>query len=150
MTKSKPTLVLACDHAGYELKKAIAHFIEDNGLAESVTDVGTESVQSVDYPDYVCKAVEAILDGSADMGIVVCGTGIGVSIAANRFNGIRAALCTDAEMAELSRSHNNANILALGARKIDHASAFAMVETFLATPFSDEERHKRRVDKLDN
>lgn len=150
MNLSKPTIVLASDHAGYELKKAVIHFIEDKGLALAILDEGTDSVQSVDYPDFVFKAAHAVLDRRADVGIIICGTGIGASIAANRFKGIRAALCTDVEMAELARQHNNANILSLGARQIEHQSAFAMVEAFLTTPFSGDERHVRRICKLDD
>lgn len=149
MSNNKPVIVLASDHAGYELKKAVTHFIEDEGLAADIIDVGAESTHSVDYPDFAAKAARAVLDGHADVGIVLCGTGLGVSITANRFKGIRAALCHNVELAELARTHNNANILALGARFTTHAQAFDIVRTFLSTDFSEEERHARRIKMLD-
>ena len=112
-------------------------------------DYGSYDEQSVDYPVYAKKVAEAILSGECDKGILICGTGIGISIAANKYEGIRAALCTDCFMAEATRLHNDANILALGGRVVGAGLALKMVDTFLDTPFSNEERHIRRINMIE-
>lgn len=139
----KDKLAIASDHAGFHLKEAIkTHFPEIEWV-----DLGTNSEDSVDYPDFGRALAETITEGAAQRGIVVCGSGIGISIAANRFPAVRAALCTSPQMAELARQHNDANVLALGARLSDEDTAFACVETFLKTEFEGG-RHQRRVEKL--
>ena len=136
-------LAIACDHGGYTLKEAIkARFSDVEWL-----DLGTDSAESVDYPDYGLKLASAIENGDVEQGIVICGTGIGISIAANRNKAVRAGLCTDTTMARLTRQHNDANVLALGERVIGTETAFDIVETFLNTEFEGG-RHARRVDKL--
>ncbi len=137
-------LAIACDHGGYALKEAIkAHF----GSKIDFVDLGTNSSESVDYPEYGKAMAKAIIDGKAPRGILICGTGIGISIAANRFPQIRAALCTDATMARLTRQHNDANVLALGERIIGELVAFDIVEAFIETEYEGG-RHARRVDQL--
>lgn len=136
-------LVIASDHAGYHLKSSIKERFTD---IEWV-DLGTDTEDSVDYPDFGRAMGQAITDGVAEQGVLICGSGIGISIAANRFLAVRAALCTSAEMAGLSRQHNNANVLVMGERIIDQDTAFACVETFLNTEFEGG-RHQRRVKKL--
>ncbi len=138
------TIAIAADHAGYRLKEHLRGYLEDR---HHVIDLGTHSGESVDYPDFGRAAAECVLRGEADTAIVICGSGIGVSIAANRYPGIRAALCHTPEAARLAREHNDANILALGARAIDEQTANAVVEAFLTTPFA-EGRHRPRVEKL--
>ncbi len=136
-------LAIASDHAGYNLKEAIkAHFTDIEWL-----DLGTDSLESVDYPDFGRAMGEAITNGDAERGIVICGSGIGISIAANRFPAVRAALCMNEEMAVLARQHGDANVLALGERLIGTEVAFDIVKTFLNTEFEGG-RHQRRVDKL--
>ncbi|HCH56278.1 MAG TPA: ribose 5-phosphate isomerase B [Rhodospirillaceae bacterium] len=142
---SKETIGIAADHGGFFLKRAIAEEIEAAGY--QVLDLGTDSEKSVDYPDYAEKLVRAISDGSVKKGVLVCGTGIGISIAANRHMGIRAALCYDKETAVLARQHNDANILCLGGRKTAESQARQLVALFLDTEFEGG-RHERRVEKL--
>lgn len=137
---------LGADHGGYELKEEIKRFLEERGI--SVVDYGTHDTSSVDYPDYGQAVAKGILAGEADAGILCCGSGIGISISANRFHGIRAALCTDPYMAELSRRHNNSNVLALGGRLTGQDMALEIVRVWLETEF-DGGRHQRRIDKLD-
>ena len=132
-------IALGSDHGGFELKQEIRKYLDEKGLA--YTDFGSDSTESVDYPVYARKVVRAIKSGECDKGILICGTGIGISIAANRFKGIRAALCTDCFMAEATRQHNDANILALGGRVVGPGLAVKIVDTFLNTPFSEGERH---------
>ena len=122
--------------------------LEERQLAYE--DYGCYSNASVDYPDYAKKAAQAVLDGSCDFGILICGTGIGISIAANKLKGIRAALCTDCFMAEATRQHNDANMLALGGRVVGPGLALKIVDTFLDTDFSGDERHVRRIEKIEN
>ena len=136
-------IALGCDHGGYELKKEIKQYLDENKLA--YIDFGTDSTEAVDYPVYARKVVHAVLSGECEKGILICGTGIGISIAANRYKGIRAALCTDCFMAEATRQHNDANILALGGRVVGPGLAVKIVDTFLNTPFSEGERHKNRI-----
>ena len=138
-------IVIASDHAGYELKEVLKQELTTMGY--QVLDLGTGSTESVDYPDFGRAAAEAIADGRSSRGIIVCGTGIGISIAANRHLGIRAALCHDVETARLGREHNDANLLALGGRTTDPETAKACLKTFLETPY-DGGRHEPRVAKL--
>ena len=139
------TIAIASDHGGFELKEMIAGFLES--MDYRVLDLGTNSAESVDYPEYGKKCAEAVVSGQADRGIVCCGSGIGISIAANKVKGIRCALCTSVEMAELSRRHNDANMLALGGRTTEITLALNIVKKWLVTPF-DGDRHERRVNML--
>lgn len=145
MPPPNQTIVMASDHAGYGLKEALKPVLEGMGLA--IIDVGCDSTASVDYPDYANRLAAVMAEGRADRGVVVCGSGIGISIAANRHPHVRAALCHDPLSAQLSRRHNNANVLALGARLIGPDMATACLAAFLDTPFEGG-RHERRVEKL--
>ncbi len=137
-------LAIACDHGGYDLKEAIkAHFSDQVAFI----DLGTNSTESVDYPEYGQALAQAIKDGSVESGILICGTGIGISIAANRYPEVRAANCTDVTMTRLTRQHNNANVLALGARLVGVEVALDIVNTFLTTEYEGG-RHERRVQKM--
>jgi ribose 5-phosphate isomerase B len=138
-------IAIAADHAGFQLKSQVAEHLKKLGY--EVLDLGTLSEERVDYPDYGFKLAEAIRDGKAPFGIAVCGSGIGISIALNRFKDVRAALVHDVTSARLSRSHNDANVLALGARLIGQDIALECVDTFLATKFEGG-RHAGRVEKL--
>ena len=140
-------IAIACDHGGYALKQAIMAHLSKRGL--EYKDFGCYSEASCDYPIYGKAAAEAVAAGECDRGIIICGTGIGISIAANKVRGARAALCTDCFMAEMTRRHNDANILALGARVLGHGLALKIVETFLDTPFSNDERHIRRIGMIE-
>ena len=140
-------LALGCDQAGYELKQEIMKYLDEKGI--EYKDCGTYSADAVDYPVYAKAVVKEILSGNCEKGILICGTGIGISIAANRYKGIRAALCGDCFSAEATRLHNDANILAMGARVVGAGLAIKITETFLNTPFSGAERHARRVSMLD-
>ena len=139
-------LAIASDHGGYKLKEEIRKHLAERG--EKVVDLGTHSEESVDYPIYGKACAEAVASGKAERGIVVCGTGIGISIAANKVKGIRCGLCTSVEMAELTRKHNNANVLALGGRTTETDLALQIVDTFLDTEFEGG-RHERRTNMLD-
>ncbi len=145
MDNVKEKIAIASDHAGFQLKEQIKLNLEENGYG--VLDLGTNSEEAVDYPDYGKALAQNILKGNVKKGIALCGTGIGISIAANRFTGIRAALCSNKEMAVQARKHNNANIIALGARSIDLQCANKCVDAFLNTEFEGE-RHINRVEKL--
>ncbi len=138
-------IVIGCDHGGFELKEIIKTHLSEKG--HTVIDIGTNSKDSVDYPDYGKKAAEMVADKSADRGIVICGTGIGISIAANKVEGIRCALCTNEYMAKMSRQHNDANMLALGNRVIGAGLAAEIVDIWLNTDFEGG-RHLLRVNKL--
>ncbi|MBL9138883.1 MAG: ribose 5-phosphate isomerase B [Verrucomicrobiales bacterium] len=142
------TLAIGSDHAGYDLKKVIKQHLTDSRYV--VEDFGTHSPESVDYPDFAQPVAQAVAENRADLGILICGTGIGVSIAANKVAGARAALCTTEEMARLARAHNNANILCLGGRVIGVDLARAITETFLRSEFETGSRHERRVEKLEH
>lgn len=142
---SKPTIAFAADHAGYELKNQLKADLEAQGYG--VLDLGTNGPESVDYPDFGKAIAEAVAAGKASFGVAVCGTGIGISIAANRIKGCRAALCHDGLSAKLSREHNDANVLALGARLIGIETARDALKAFLSTPFGGG-RHAGRVAKL--
>ena len=141
-------IAVGCDHCGYELKKEILAYLDQKGI--EYKDFGCDSTASVDYPVYARKVAHAILDGSCEKGILICGTGIGISIAANKIPGIRAALCTDCFCAQATREHNDANILALGGRVVGPGLAIKIVQTFLETPFSNDERHKRRIHLIES
>lgn len=142
----KQKILIAADHGGFELKEDIKAFTFPDLNIEWI-DLGTHSAESVDYPEYGFKVAKAIENGEADKGVIICGSGIGISIAANRHSHIRAALCTSPEMAMLSRQHNDANVLALGARIISKQTALECVHTFLKTNFEGG-RHSCRVEKL--
>ena len=139
-------IAIACDHGGFELKEAVKAYLESRG--DEVMDLGTNSEESVDYPKYGRACAEAVASGEADRGIVCCGTGIGISIAANKVKGIRCGLCTNVEMAELTRKHNNANMLAMGGRIIDEETGIAITKAFLDTEFEGG-RHQRRIDQIE-
>jgi len=140
-------VVIACDHGGFELKEIVKEHLEKNGYL--VIDIGTYSLDSVDYPDYGEKAGQMVASKEVDRGIVICGTGIGISLAANKVSGIRCALCTNEYMAVMSRKHNNANILALGNRVIGSGLALSIVDAWMTTEFEGG-RHGIRVDKIMN
>ena len=142
---SKNTIALAADHAGFELKDLLKQDLEEMGY--EVLDLGTNGPESVDYPDFGTALAEALAQGRAGRGLLVCGTGIGISIAANRNPAVRAAVCHDETSARLAREHNDANVLALGARLIGTEVARDCLKTFLQTEFAGG-RHGRRVAKL--
>jgi ribose 5-phosphate isomerase B len=139
-------IAFGADHAGFELKELLARYAAE--LGHEVLDLGTSSTVSVDYPDFGFAVGRAVASGRAERGVVVCGSGIGISIAANRVPGARAGVATDLFAAQLMREHNDANVLGLGARATAAPLAMAILETFLQTPFAGG-RHQRRVDKLD-
>ena len=138
-------LLIASDHAGYELKQSLINLMGKNFFK----DLGTNSENNVDYPDYSIKVVDEILNNPKKKGILICGSGIGMSISANRYKGIRASLCHTPEMTKLSREHNDANIIALGSRIIGTSVAKDCLHIFLSTPFENTERHLKRITKLD-
>lgn len=140
-------IALGCDHGGYELMQEVKALLEKKGL--EYKDYGCYSTDAVDYPEYGRKAAEAVASGECERGIVICGTGIGISISANKVKGIRCALCSDCFSAAATREHNDANMLAMGARVLGPGLALKIVETFLDTPFSNDERHKRRIAKIE-
>lgn len=139
-------VAIGADHAGFPLKARLAEEIPGFGWA--VLDCGTDSDRSVDYPDFAAAVVRALRAGEARMGVLVCGTGIGMTMAANRHPGIRAALCGDATAARLARQHNDANVLALGARMIGSEVAADCLRAFLETGFEGGDRHLRRIEKM--
>lgn len=138
---------IGSDHGGFALKEAIKKHLEERGL--EYRDYGTYSDASCDYPVYGRAVAKAVAAGECELGILICGTGIGISITANKVPGIRAALCSDCFSAEATRLHNNANILALGARVLGEGLALKIVDTFLDTPFSNDERHIRRISMIE-
>jgi ribose 5-phosphate isomerase B len=140
-------IAIASDHGGYALKEYLKGHLAKRGL--TVLDLGTDSEESVDYPAFGRACGEAVAAGEADRGVVCCGTGIGVSIAANKVKGVRCAVCTNAFMAEMCARHNDANVLALGGRVLGEAEAAALVDLWLDTPFEGG-RHQRRVDALND
>ncbi|CAK0751190.1 ribose 5-phosphate isomerase B [Azospirillaceae bacterium] len=139
-------IVVAADHAGFALKGPLIEWLRAE--RREVIDLGTHSPDSVDYPDYAAALAQVIREGKADFGVLICGSGIGVSIAANRFPGVRAAVCHDVTTARLARQHNNANVLALGVRLLGDEVARDCLFTFLKTPFDGGERHLRRLAKM--
>lgn len=140
-------IAIGSDHGGYALKQEIMEHLEARGL--EYKDYGCYEPKSCDYPTYAKAVARAILDGECDKGILICGTGIGISITANKIPGIRAALCTDCFCAEATRQHNDANVLALGGRVVGPGLALKIVDTFLDTPFSNDERHIRRIQAIE-
>ena len=139
-------IAIGCDHGGYLLKQDILIWMEEHDI--DFEDVGCFSTESVDYPIYGEKVARLVAGGECDRGIVICTTGIGVSMAANKVGGIRCALCTDSFQAEMTRRHNNANVIAIGARIVGSELAKDIIKTFLTTDFSGEERHQRRIDLI--
>ncbi len=140
-------IALGCDHGGFELMKEVIAHLESRGL--EYKNFGTYSDASCDYPEFAHKVAHAVADGECEKGILICGTGIGISIAANKVKGIRCALCHDCFSAEATRLHNDANILAMGGRVVGPGHALKIVDTFLNTPFSNEERHIRRINAIE-
>jgi ribose 5-phosphate isomerase B len=140
------SIALGSDHAGFELKEKIKYWLEGNNF--QYKDFGCYSLESVDYPDYGLLIAEAVAKKEYSDGIAICGSGIGICIVANKVPGIRAALCTSIEMAKTAKTHNNANVLCLGGRGTDHELALEIVKVWLLTPFSEEVRHQRRIDKI--
>ena len=136
-------IAIASDHGGFELKQEIRKYLEENNI--EYKDFGTNSTASCDYPAYAKEVAHAVANKEYEKGILICGTGIGISIAANKVKGIRAALCHDCFSAQATREHNDANILALGGRVVGPGLALKIVDTFLNTEFSNDERHMRRI-----
>ena len=140
-------IALASDHGGYDLKEAVKKHLEKRGF--DILDLGTDSATvSVDYPEYGERCGRAVVSGEADLGVVCCGTGIGISMAANKVPGVRCGLCTDTYMATMTKRHNNANVLALGGRVVTPYEAIPIVDAWLDTEFEGG-RHQRRIDMLD-
>lgn len=139
-------IAVASDHAGFEMKEFICRFLQNEGY--QVLNLGTDDCSSVDYPTFADKEVKALLNGQADLGILVCGTGIGISIRANRYKGIRAALLYSDEVAEMAKKHNNANILVFGGRTMSQDDVAKRIRLFLTTEFEGG-RHQKRIDLLD-
>lgn len=140
-------IALGSDHGGYELKQEVINHLKSRNI--EYIDCGSYSKESCDYPVYAREVASVVLSKKAEYGILICGTGIGISIAANKIKGIRAALCHDCFSAEATKAHNNANILAMGARVVGPGLALKIVDTFLDTPFSNDERHIRRIDLIE-
>lgn len=140
-------IALGSDHGGYDLKQEIKKYLESEGY--EYRDFGCDNKDSCDYPMFGRPAAQAVADGTCDRGIVICTTGIGISITANKIPGIRCALCGDCASAKLTRLHNNANMLALGAGIVGTNLALEIVKTFLETEFSGDERHQRRIDLIE-
>ena len=139
-------IAIGCDHGALELKEALLAHLEKKGY--EVKDFGTYTAASCDYPDFVAPAAKAVASGECEKGIVLCTTGIGVSIAANKIHGIRCALLSDLMSARLTREHNDTNMMALGAGVVGQMLALEIVDTWLGTEFSHQERHQRRIDKV--
>jgi ribose 5-phosphate isomerase B len=146
MQNRKEKIAIGCDHAGFEMKEELKRFLAELGY--EYQDFGTHSPESTDYPIYGRLVADAVASGECDRGIVICGTGIGISIAANKVSGIRAAACYNSDMAQIAREHNNSNILALGARITAIPLAENIVRTWLQTEFSQGERHIRRIKRI--
>ncbi len=138
---------IGCDHGGYDLKEAVVAHLKEMGM--EVVDVGCNSKESCDYPIFGRAAAVEVAEGRCEKGIVICTTGIGISISANKVPGVRCALCSDTLSAKMTRLHNDANMLAMGAGMVGENLAFAIVDTFLGTEFSGEERHQRRIDLIE-
>ena len=136
---------IASDHAGFAMKKKIMEYLESNDF--SLIDRGPDSSDAVDYPDFAKKVCNDLVEEDADRGILICGSGQGMAMVANKYKGIRAALCVSEEMTELARAHNDANILTLGARLVDESTAISCVDKFFSTPFEGD-RHIKRVNKI--
>ena len=138
---------LGSDHGGYDLKQEVIRYLEEKGL--EYRDFGCFDKNSCDYPQFARAAAQAVADGTCDRGIVICTTGIGVSITANKVHGVRCALCTSVNQAKMTRLHNDANMLAMGASEVTPEKALEIVDTFLSTEFSGEERHVRRISQIE-
>jgi len=141
-------IVIGADHAGFEYKAMLSDYLKS--LGHIVIDVGTFSTESSDYPDFGAKGSQKVCSGEAEMGILICGTGIGMSIVANKFKGIRAAVCCNSETARLAREHNNANILCLGARFLTIPECLEITDIFLQTSPKNEDKYLRRINKITN
>lgn len=139
-------IAIGCDHGGYALKQDVIEHLTEKGY--EIDDLGCYSLDSVDYPQYGIAVAKAVAEKKADKGIVICTTGIGISIAANKVKGVRAALCTDATCARLTREHNDANVLALGGAIVGKLLALDIVDTFLTTEFCGLEKHARRISQI--
>ena len=139
-------IAIGCDHGALDLKNAMIAHLEKQG--HEIKDFGTNSLDSCDYPDFAAPAAKAVASGQCDKGIVLCTTGIGVSIVANKVDGIRCALLSDLKSAEMTRLHNDTNMMAMGAGIVSEELAMQIVDKWLDTPFSNEPRHQRRIDKV--
>ena len=139
-------IALASDHGGFELKESVKKHLQERGL--EFKDFGTYDLNSCDYPDFGAQAAKAVADGQCEKGIVICTTGIGISIVANKIKGVRCALCSEVSTARLTREHNDANVLAMGGGFVGPVLANEIVDTFLDTPFSELEKHSRRIAKI--
>ncbi|MBQ4338393.1 MAG: ribose 5-phosphate isomerase B [Clostridia bacterium] len=139
-------IAVGCDHGGFELKLAVLKYLEEKGI--EYKDFGTYSADSVDYPVFAEKTANAVVSGECELGLLFCGTGIGISMAANKVKGVRAACCSDKFSVEMTRLHNNANILCLGGRVVSNEKGVELVDIFLNTPFSGDERHQKRIDMV--
>lgn len=140
-------IAIGCDHGGYELKQEIIKYLEDKGF--EYKDFGCNSTASVDYPEYGKAVANAVASGECEKGILICGTGIGMSIVANKVPGVRCALCSDCFSAEATREHNDTNVMSLGARVTGPGLAVKLVDIWLGTPFSNDERHIRRIKMIE-
>lgn len=140
-------IALGCDHGGFDLKQTVIGYLKEKGL--EYKDCGCYDKSSCDYPEFGRAAAEAVASGECDRGIVICTTGIGISISANKVKGVRCALCSDTLSAKMTRLHNDANMLAMGAGMVGNNLALDIVETFLNTEFSGEERHQRRINLIE-
>lgn len=140
-------IAIASDHGGFDLKEEVKAHLEEKGF--EVKDFGCYEKKSCDYPDFGKPAAEAVANGECDFGVLICTTGIGMSMVGNKVKGVRAALCADSLSASLTRLHNNANVLVLGAAIVGEMLALNIVDTFFGTDFSGEERHQRRIDKIE-
>lgn len=140
-------IAIGSDHGGYELKEKVIRYLEEKEIP--CRDMGCSGRESVDYPVYGRAVAQVVADGSCEKGIVICTTGIGISISANKVRGVRCALCSDTLSARMTRLHNDANVLALGAGIVGENLALDIVDAFLNTPFSGEERHRRRVERIE-
>ncbi|WP_281532071.1 ribose 5-phosphate isomerase B [Anaerocolumna aminovalerica] len=141
-------IAIGSDHGGFELKQEVIKHLQERNI--EYKDCGTYTKDSCDYPVFAKKVAEAVVNKECELGILICGTGIGISIAANKVKGIRAALCHDCFSAQATKEHNNANVLAMGARVIGSGLALKIVDTFLDTPFSNDERHIRRIELIED
>ena len=141
-------IAMAADHGGFELKDILRDYLTEKG--HEVKDLGTNTADSVDYPDYAKLCADEVVAKNVDFGILVCGTGVGMSMVANKYKGIRSACCSDTFSARMTRAHNDANILAMGARVTGAGLALEIVKAFLETPFSNDERHIRRIQQIED